>query len=172
MESIETDNLPWFMWKTGTSSGRRDAWAIGHNNRYAIGVWVGRFRGSGRYEYVGAQVAEPLLAQLFVLPELKTHIEPEFIPPLIVQNPLPVPDRIDSQLHITTPENGETFIAYNGTVEIYPKANQTETLHWLLNGIMQIDIEQPLEVSPGHYNLRCVNQQGSSSVVAFSVQVD
>jgi len=170
MESIEADNLPWFMWKTGTSSGRRDAWAIGHNNRYAIGVWVGRFRGSGRYEYVGSQAAEPLLAQLFVQPELKSYIEPPITTPLIVQNPLPVPDRIDNQLHIISPENGETFIAYNEAVKVYPKANQTETLYWFLNGIMQTDIRQPLELSPGHYNLRCVNQQGNSSVVVFSIQ--
>jgi len=172
LESVESDHLPWFMWKTGTSSGRRDAWAIGHNNRFAIGVWVGRFRGSGRYEYVGSQVAEPLLAQLFVLPELKSYIEPESTTPLMVKNPLPVPDRIDNQLHIISPENGETFIAYNEKVQIYPKANQTEKLYWFLNGVMQNSIQQPLELSPGHYNLRCVNQQGYSSGVNFSVQVD
>jgi membrane carboxypeptidase/penicillin-binding protein PbpC len=162
--------LPWFMWKTGTSSGRRDAWAIGQNGRFAVGVWVGRFRGTGRYEYVGSRAAEPLLAQLFLLPELKNNSEPHFPDPLVVQNPLPVPDRIDKQLHILSPENGEVFIAYTGEMQIYPKANQTVPLHWFLNGILQKDTEQPLEVSPGYYKLRCVNQQGNSSVVAFSVQ--
>src|SRR4029434_9076959 len=39
MEARAPGCIPWFMWKTGTSSGRRDAWAVGHNGRHAIGVW-------------------------------------------------------------------------------------------------------------------------------------
>jgi penicillin-binding protein 1C len=52
-----------FMWKTGTSSGHRDAWAVGHNSRLSAGVWVGRFSGAGHPTYVGAEVAEPILAE-------------------------------------------------------------------------------------------------------------
>ena len=53
-----------FMWKTGTSSGHRDAWAVGHNGTLAIGVWVGHFNGAGDPSFVGAEVAEPILAEL------------------------------------------------------------------------------------------------------------
>jgi len=172
LESAGSGGLPWFMWKTGTSSGRRDAWAIGHNGRFAVGVWVGRFRGTGRYEYVGALAAEPLLAQLFLLPDLQNRITPELPRPLIVENPLPVPDRIDKQLHIISPENGEVFIAYDGKVRIYPKTNQASPLYWFLNGTMQNAAEWPLELSAGHYQLRCMNQQGDTSAVTFSVQVN
>ena len=35
-------------WKTGTSIGFRDAWAIGVNSKYAVGVWVGNADGEGR----------------------------------------------------------------------------------------------------------------------------
>jgi penicillin-binding protein 1C len=59
-----------FMWKTGTSSGHVDAWAVGHDRRLALGVWVGRFDGAGHPSYVGAEVAEPILAELFVSPVL------------------------------------------------------------------------------------------------------
>ncbi|QDV06228.1 Penicillin-binding protein 1F [Planctomycetes bacterium Poly30] len=52
-----------FMWKTGTSSGHRDAWAVGHNGEFSVGVWVGRFSGAGDPAYVGAEVAEPILAE-------------------------------------------------------------------------------------------------------------
>ncbi|MFT5733914.1 MAG: penicillin-binding protein 1C, partial [Planctomycetota bacterium] len=52
-----------FMWKTGTSSGHRDAWAVGHNGELAVGVWVGRFSGAGDPAYVGAEAAEPILAE-------------------------------------------------------------------------------------------------------------
>lgn len=56
---------PKIAWKTGTSYGRRDAWSIGYNNRYTIGVWVGNFSGEGVPELSGAEKATPLLFRLF-----------------------------------------------------------------------------------------------------------
>ena len=58
-------HLPRIAWKTGTSYGRRDAWSIGYNKRYTIGVWVGNFSGVGVAELSGANTATPLLFQLF-----------------------------------------------------------------------------------------------------------
>ena len=58
-------HLPRIAWKTGTSYGRRDAWSIGYNQRYTIGVWVGNFSGVGVAELSGANTATPLLFQLF-----------------------------------------------------------------------------------------------------------
>jgi penicillin-binding protein 1C len=52
-------------WKTGTSYGRRDAWSIGYNKEYTIGVWVGNFSGIGVTELTGADIATPLLFELF-----------------------------------------------------------------------------------------------------------
>ena len=52
-------------WKTGTSFGFRDAWAIGLNGRYAVGVWVGNADGEGRPGLVGAKAAAPLMFQIF-----------------------------------------------------------------------------------------------------------
>ena len=57
--------LPRIAWKTGTSYGRRDAWSIGYNQHYTIGVWVGNFSGVGVAELSGANTATPLLFQLF-----------------------------------------------------------------------------------------------------------
>lgn len=57
-------------WKTGTSFGHRDAWAIGVTDRYAIGVWTGNASGEGRPGLTGSLAAAPLLFDLFsVLPE-------------------------------------------------------------------------------------------------------
>ncbi|WP_245826403.1 penicillin-binding protein 1C [Spirosoma rigui] len=58
-------HLPRIAWKTGTSYGRRDAWSIGYNQRYTIGVWAGNFSGVGVPELSGANTATPLLFQLF-----------------------------------------------------------------------------------------------------------
>jgi penicillin-binding protein 1C len=60
-------HLPKVAWKTGTSYGRRDAWCIGFNKNYTIGVWVGNFSGEGVPELTGAEMATPLLFELFNL---------------------------------------------------------------------------------------------------------
>ncbi|MCC6516508.1 MAG: penicillin-binding protein 1C [Chitinophagales bacterium] len=60
-------NLPKIAWKTGTSYGRRDAWSIGFNNKYTVGVWCGNFDGKGVPELNGADIATPLLLQIFNL---------------------------------------------------------------------------------------------------------
>lgn len=52
-------------WKTGTSYGHRDAWAIGVSDRYAIGVWTGNASGEGRPGLTGSTAAAPLLFDLF-----------------------------------------------------------------------------------------------------------
>lgn len=48
-------------WKTGTSYGFRDAWAVGVTPRYAVGVWVGNASGEGKPGLVGARTAGPVL---------------------------------------------------------------------------------------------------------------
>lgn len=57
--------IPHIAWKTGTSYGRKDAWSIGYNRRYTIGVWLGNFSGAGVPDLSGAATATPLLFQLF-----------------------------------------------------------------------------------------------------------
>lgn len=60
-----TEHMPKIAWKTGTSYGRRDAWSIGYNRNYTVGVWVGNFSGQGVAELSGAQTATPLLFKIF-----------------------------------------------------------------------------------------------------------
>jgi len=48
-------------WKTGTSFGSKDGWAIGMNGQWTVGVWVGNFSGEGNVEIGGAKAAAPLL---------------------------------------------------------------------------------------------------------------
>lgn len=52
-------------WKTGTSFGNRDAWAIGTNSRYVVGVWVGNASGEGRPGLTGVESAAPVLFEVF-----------------------------------------------------------------------------------------------------------
>jgi len=52
-------------WKTGTSFGFRDAWAIGISSDYLVGVWVGNATGEGRPELIGVKKAAPILFSVF-----------------------------------------------------------------------------------------------------------
>ena len=61
----QSASLPRIAWKTGTSYGRRDAWSIGYNKEYTIGVWCGNFSGLGAPDLSGADIATPLLFALF-----------------------------------------------------------------------------------------------------------
>jgi len=54
-------------WKTGTSFGYRDAWAIGLNPDFLVGVWVGNADGEGRPGLTGVNVAAPLMFDVFAL---------------------------------------------------------------------------------------------------------
>ncbi len=52
-------------WKTGTSHGFKDAWAVGLNDRYVVGVWLGNADGEGRPDLIGVRAAAPLLFDIF-----------------------------------------------------------------------------------------------------------
>jgi len=62
---INSTKLPKIAWKTGTSYGKRDAWAIGFNPNYTVGVWIGNFDGKGSPYLSGAEISVPLLFDLF-----------------------------------------------------------------------------------------------------------
>jgi penicillin-binding protein 1C len=53
--------------KTGTSYGFRDAWAIGYSPDYTVGIWVGRADGSPRPGHYGRNTATPILLKVFDL---------------------------------------------------------------------------------------------------------
>ena len=60
-------------WKTGTSFGFRDAWAIGVSPKYVVGVWAGNADGEGRPGLVGIKAAAPVLFDVFdVLPDAQS----------------------------------------------------------------------------------------------------
>ncbi len=52
-------------WKTGTSFGFRDAWAVGCTPAYVVSVWAGNADGEGREGLVGVRAAAPLLFNIF-----------------------------------------------------------------------------------------------------------
>jgi penicillin-binding protein 1C len=107
-------------YKTGTSYGYRDAWAVGYDSRYVAGVWTGRADGSPVPGQTGASAAVPILFETFQSlpggrrpfpPAPKGHEVagskpvPEALRYARVKN-RPDPNRQASQFGITFPPNG------------------------------------------------------------------
>jgi penicillin-binding protein 1C len=65
-------------WKTGTSYGFRDAWAVGATKNYVVGVWVGNANGEGKPELIGAKTAGPVMFEILnILPSSRWFEYPE-----------------------------------------------------------------------------------------------
>jgi penicillin-binding protein 1C len=77
-EEIDWRNIPAMQrvaWKTGTSFGFRDAWAVGVTPQYAVGVWVGNANGEGKPNLIGARTAAPVMFSIFeILPKNNDEI--------------------------------------------------------------------------------------------------
>ena len=66
-------------WKTGTSFGFRDAWAVGVTADYAVGVWAGNADGEGRPGCIGVVAAAPVLFDIFsLLPNKSDWFKPPY----------------------------------------------------------------------------------------------
>jgi len=74
-EQIDWKTIPSMQkiaWKTGTSYGFRDAWAVGITPKYVVGVWVGNASGEGKPNLTGARTAGPVMFDIFdLLPSSK-----------------------------------------------------------------------------------------------------
>lgn len=65
-------------WKTGTSYGSRDAWAIGVTPDYVVGIWAGNAEGNSAHGLTGALTAGPVMFDLFnLLPATGWFEEPD-----------------------------------------------------------------------------------------------
>ena len=166
--NLSSDSIPWFMRKTGTSSGRRDAWTVGHNGKYAVGVWVGRLSGMGDQAYVGSRAAEPLLARIFDLPRIRRLDGPGDPIPWVVDNPIPLPKK--DFLSIERPESGTVFRRLAEGFEIRPRANAGGDLLWFLNGRpLNSEEARRTMVGSGRYELLCLTTTGEYALSRFRV---
>lgn len=140
-------------YKTGTSYGYRDAWAVGYTHDYTIGIWVGRPDGSFSGGRMGRDAAAPLLFEAFDRLPLSESALPRTPPKEVLQvnnQSLPVNLRryqngpalgiahsLENRLRIAFPLDGSTVPATQN--EIMPalvlKAEGGNLpLRWLVNG--------------------------------------
>ena len=97
-------------WKTGTSFGFRDGWAIGLTPKNVVAVWVGNTDGEGRPGLIGVQTAAPILFDIFrLLPSGKWFEKPKYNFSYV-----PVCRRSGYRANIDCPETDTLFMPPNG----------------------------------------------------------
>jgi penicillin-binding protein 1C len=97
-------------WKTGTSFGNRDGWAIGTTSKYLIGVWVGNADGEGRPLLTGIGCAAPIMFGLFdLLPASKW-----FEQPFDEMVKIPVCRQSGHRVSLLCPESDSVWVCESG----------------------------------------------------------
>ncbi|TFG88438.1 MAG: penicillin-binding protein 1C, partial [Hyphomicrobiales bacterium] len=194
--SLPTAAMNHLAYKTGTSYGHRDAWAIGFDGRYVVGIWLGRPDGASAPGTVGIDQAAPLLFEVFG--RLDGAPVPLSAPPpgvLTVSNaelPLPLrrlrqpkagptgsqigpqiafpPDRARVELGLSD----DTIPPGTGTLALKVR-NGTPPFTWMING-------RPLDATsyeraanwrpdgPGYTSIAVIDAHGNSDRVGVYLQ--
>ncbi|MCB1877343.1 MAG: penicillin-binding protein 1C [Chromatiales bacterium] len=168
-----------FAFKTGTSYGFRDAWAIGFDSDYTIGIWVGRPDGSAGTGRNGRELAAPILFDTRrLLPQAGT--QPRGIPNTVLRlsfENLPASlqrlagDTIAGRpLEIVWPQDHSTLtLSDNGDIQLIAQGGSSP-YQWLANGApLPVAESRWLPDGPGAARLSVVDGDGSSHSVEIWV---
>ena len=134
-------------YKTGTSYGHRDAWAIGFDGRHVIGIWMGRPDGTPVPGVFGADLAAPVLFQAFA--RLKPGLDPQPAAPpatlLVSTAQLPQPlQKFRSRFAAFEADQSAPAVAFppdGSEVELLPEGlmvrvrGGTAPFTWLADGV-------------------------------------
>ena len=154
-------------WKTGTSAGNRDSWAVGFDRAHAVGVWIGRPDGSARDGAAAADVALPVLARVFGLLRAAPRAGGAAAGPAV----LAVAPAADP-LTILAPPAGAT-LSGEAPIELSASGGR-RPLSFLVNGAPVPSVAALREVqwtppSPGFYRVTVLDAAGRSAETSLRV---
>ncbi|MDZ4087071.1 MAG: penicillin-binding protein 1C [Tabrizicola sp.] len=174
-------------YKTGTSYGHRDAWAIGYDGRHVVGVWMGRADGTPVPGAFGADVAAPVLFQAFN--RLKGKLDPQPAAPastlLVANAELPQPlQRFRSRVAVFEGAADAPAVAFppdGAEVELLAAglkvkvAGGTAPFTWLADGVpvvVGLDAREAMLAMPGtgFVTLSVIDAEGRSDRVQVQVR--
>lgn len=171
--------------KTGTSSGYRDAWALGFDGAHVAGAWVGRADGTPVPGLVGATAAAPLLFEVFA----RLGSRPEPLPPappgtlMVASNAeLPAPlqrfgarrAEADDAPQLTFPPDGAALVPLAGGIPARVERGRAP-FAWFVDGaplaVQSFERELRLAVEgPGFVTLSVVDAEGRAARVRVEVR--
>ncbi len=155
-------------WKTGTSWGGRDAWALGFDARHVAGVWIGRPDGTAMPGATGRQGALPVLARVFaLLPEAPRQ-------GMRVVADAPRQSAPADRLRLLFPPPGAALADGAGPV-VLRAAGGRRPLHFLVDGAPLRSEPARREVAwtppgPGAYRITVLDADGVAAAVAVRVR--
>jgi penicillin-binding protein 1C len=174
-------------YKTGTSYGHRDAWAIGYDGAHVIGVWMGRADGTPVPGAFGADVAAPILFQAFN--RLKPKLDPQPPAPastlLVANAELPQPlQRFRSRSAAFEADADAPAVAFppdGAEVELLPAGLKvrvtggTAPFTWLADGVplaVALDARETMLALPGagFVTLSVIDANGRSARAKVQVR--
>ena len=166
-------------YKTGTSYGHRDAWAIGYDGRHVIGIWMGRADGTPVPGAFGADLAAPVLFQAFsrIAPRLEPQPPAPSATLLVANAQLPQPlqrfrsrdaltDDADSPT-VAFPPNGAEVELLNGALMVKVSGGQGP-FTWLADGVPLIVQDRARQAmlplpGPGFVTLSVIDATGRAA---------
>lgn len=170
--------------KTGTSTGHRDALAIGFDARYVAGVWVGRADGSPVPGMYGVDVAAPLLFEVFARlggvtplppapPNTLTVLSNAQLPAHLRQFGSRVVETEDSP-RLAFPPDGASLVHMSGGFTARVERG-TAPFSWFVNGepvvLLTHEREARIQVAgPGFLTLSVLDAEGRGDRVQVEVQ--
>lgn len=171
-------------YKTGTSYGHRDAWAIGFDGRHVAAVWMGRPDGTPVPGAFGGDLAAPMLFEVFA--RLKPRLDPLPPPPpatLLLATPeLPPPLRIFRSAGdrrktggpvLAFPPDGAVIEPLDGRLTVKVQ-DGTPPFTWLADGKPVVTGSRTREMrltspGPGVLRLSVIDAEGRSSAVSVTL---
>ncbi|WP_456386401.1 penicillin-binding protein 1C [Profundibacter sp.] len=173
-------------YKTGTSYGHRDAWALGYDGQHVVGVWMGRADGTPVPGAFGGDLAAPVLFEVFsrIKPEL-TPLRPPPPETLMVSNaqlPLPLQrfrgrnalfERPKDAPSVAFPPDGSSVEVGDGFLVVKVR-DGIAPFTWLANGkpfeVATYDRQSLLEIAgPGFVLLSVIDAKGRSARARISL---
>jgi penicillin-binding protein 1C len=167
-QPLPDSSLPGIAWKTGTSWGGRDSWALGFDRTHVVGVWVGRPDGTPLPGATGRGLALPLLARVFEVLPASPRAAPAMLRPAIVTS-----TSSSSALRLLFPPP-DAVVSGDGPVTLRAMGGQ-RPLTFLVNGAPLGTDPARREVSwlppaPGFYRLTVLDADGGVARVSLRVK--
>jgi len=167
-QRLPDSGIPGVAWKTGTSWGSRDSWALGFDRAHVVGAWVGRPDGTPLPGATGRGLALPLLARVFeMLPAAPRD------PGLEIRQPIANAVSSANALRLLFPPPN-AVVSGDGPVTLRAMGGQ-RPLTFLMNGAPLETDPARREISwvppaPGFYRLTILDADGGAVRVSLRVK--